>query len=135
VAIKVVNQGLLAMLDELTAQWGGFLLHLYKNDYTLIAASLLANLTEADFSGYAPQVVGGWTVAALLAGHGSSNATDVVFTNSTGVVGNNIYGYYVTNPASTVLFFGDRDPAAPAPMLLAGQGYIVGVTFTDVSEF
>jgi len=118
----VPDVGELDCVNILRLAWNGEAckLRLFKNDYTPVAGTTLANLTEADFSTYANQNCNSW----------ASPITDVAgkaFTieqvhqwvlSSTPATGNTIYGYYFTR-ASGALVFAERF-AVPVPMASEG---------------
>jgi len=80
-------------------------LHLYVNSVSLSSESFTtSSFTEATASGYASATLTGsnWTVST--AGSGVTTAiynTSITFTFSTG---QSVYGYYVTNTASQILW-------------------------------
>lgn len=109
-------------------------LHLFKNNYTPIAGSLLADFTEADFTGYASVTLAGWTTPVIISGKSSTSANPVTFTTGTVGTGNTIYGYYVTDSTNTKLLFAERDANAPIAMNVTGYQYKVTVNFTEKSQ-
>lgn len=80
--------------------------HLFQNDYTPVLGSVLSDFDEADFTGYGPidgygntagSVTGGVMVSQYRDTHGGLLVTPFIFTVSAiPIVGNTIYGYYVT---------------------------------------
>jgi hypothetical protein len=90
-----------------------YVFRLYTNNVTPGTGTVLADLTEATWGGYA--AVDGSTVTwatPSLAGHvAQTNGSNIVFNNTSGS-SQNVYGVYVTNPANTKLYFVERDPAA-----------------------
>lgn len=100
----------LAALDSAGAK-----LILFKNNWTPAVGDTISALTEADFSGYAAQTIGSWAASSFSSSKARAVASGnpFTFTNSTGVVGNDIYGYAVVNSAKTVLHFAERGGAAP----------------------
>ncbi len=122
-------------LDVLTANWGTLVVHLYKNDYTPNRGSLAANFIEADYSGYVSQIANNWRAAVqdpdLL--HWFSVADALHWQNTTGAVGNQIYGYFVTDGAGIVLW-AERFINPPFPMLAAGAFFDMQPVFTDTGD-
>lgn len=77
-------------------------LKLFKNNATISASTVLADLTEADYSGYLSQTIGAWTTPAA---DGSSRkyteATAVLtFAHDGGGTANTIYGWYLIDTLS-----------------------------------
>lgn len=108
--------------DELDAMKGNSplstaKLRLYKNNVTPTNATVLADLTEADFSGYAAQTLV-WGASSITAHIAEAAAATLSFTISSGT--QNIYGWYVTNSAGTRLLSVERDPSAPVAMDASG---------------
>ena len=78
---------------------------LFKNDYTPVAGTVLANLTEADFTGYAVQNVNNpATQAALDVNNRAVTFWDLVSWTKNGATGNTIYGYWVVDNAGNFLW-------------------------------
>lgn len=90
------NEGAMAAIELLRTELAGCTVHLFQNDFMPTPATVEADLTEADFSGYAAE-----TVAALLAayldpgGGASAQLPTVQFDHSGGATDNVIYGFYV----------------------------------------
>lgn len=114
--IVIPNTGRRNILNILTddtvgseGPYDGAVVRLFKNDIEPHAGMLLADLTEADFSGYAASSEIVWGPAFT----NSANEAVVVgdtkqFNHSGGATANTVYGYYVTNTAGTVLHFAER---------------------------
>jgi hypothetical protein len=104
----------------------GLYLRLYQNDLTPGRFDPASSFDEADFDGYAPVGFSTWTDAYLNASNqGQTDHDPVVFTQTGVIVTNNIYGYYVTDPTGDIIWFAERNPAAPVAMNLAGKTYTV----------
>jgi hypothetical protein len=103
-------------------QTSGYTFRLFTNNITPGTATVLANFTEASFTGYA--AVSGSTItwsAAALSGHiAFSNGSNITF-NNTSAAPVTIYGVYVTNAANTVLYYAELDPNAPISIPASGQ--------------
>lgn len=116
---------------------GTLLLHLFKNNYTPVAASVLGSFTEADYSGYADQSP---SFGSSVTTGGKGTITDSsarVFTVTAGGVSNTIYGYYVTaNPGGggEVLLWAQRFDASQS-MSSIGDSISITLVFTLDSEF
>lgn len=95
--IVVPNTGKIASLASLLVA-NTYTLHLYQNNYTPVRGTLLANLTEATFTGYAAVALAGWTVVAIDgSNYAYSIANTVFFTAGVIGVGNTIFGAYITD--------------------------------------
>jgi len=78
---------------------------LYKNNFTPTKASVAADFTEADFSGYADRVLD-WDVAFLNSTpRAQKNAGSETFVRTAGDVSNTIYGAYITDAGDMVSAF------------------------------
>lgn len=94
-------------------------LRLFKNNLVPDNTKVLADFTEADFAGYAPISLSGFSVPSVAAHVASSSPAPATFTITAG--SQNVYGWYVTNSAGTKLLFSQRDPAAPVALDSAGM--------------
>lgn len=72
-------------------------LHLFKNDAEIDAETVLSDLTEADFSGYASQAIT-WstTYTDPASGPGASDISTLTFSHNGGGTANTVYGWYMT---------------------------------------
>jgi hypothetical protein len=100
------NVGLVAIIDEILVNSGMALTyHLFKNDYTPVAGSVLADFTESTFGGYAAQTVTEPGSSIVTGPEAESAGNDITFTK-TGApeTAQQAFGIYVTftNSASTV---------------------------------
>lgn len=101
-------------------------LRLYQNNITPSDSDTAGTYTEATFTGYAGITLTGATWNAAAAGTIAYSAQQT-FTCS-GASSNNIYGYYVTQSASGVLLYSERD--ASAPFAITNSGDAVKITPT-----
>lgn len=133
--IKVPDAGLLKLLDYLSTNLFGTLkVRLFKNNLTVVAGTVLADLTEANYSGYAAQTAAGWSAAAIVSGAGSTTGTPLTFaTANPTTITNNIYGAYITDAGNTILYWAQNDANAPIPMAVPGQIYVYTPNFADTS--
>lgn len=129
---------LLISLNATLAEFAaiGLELRLFKNNFTPVYGSVIANFTEADFSGYAPVVIGPWNAAGLNVDTAFSDAVGnpFVFTNSTGAVGNDIYGFFAVEPGPGKVRFSARAATAPIDMQTAGKTLQVVLEYTDKNQ-
>jgi hypothetical protein len=101
-------------------------LGLYKNNYTIIAGSVFANITACDFTGYAAATPV-WGAASIDGGdHATQTATSIVFTQGTPGTTNSVYGYYLFDVVTSKLIGGDQLPGAP--FVTASSGDTVTIT-------
>lgn len=118
----VPNEGIANMLKLATQQSVPIKARLFRNDVTPTAATTLGALTEANHSGYAAQVLEPVADPVMTPnGKVMVQSMDVVFSHDGGLVGNSIYGYYVTIELETgpALWFAGRFKNAPLPMQAA----------------
>jgi hypothetical protein len=98
----------------------GSLTHLFQNDVTPSALTVLGDLVEADFAGYAaagPQTDWYQTVDAETGYHGVRNNDEAVYHATTGVgTPQTIYGWYVTSDGGALA----SAIRLPAPIIVAG---------------
>jgi hypothetical protein len=105
-------------------------LRLYSNNLTPDNTKVVGDFTEATFAGYAAVSLN-FSADAVVTAHVANDSADAVtFTITAGT--QNIYGWYVTNAAGTVLYFSQRDANAPVGMSSAGLNtYTITVTLSD----
>jgi len=131
------DDGLLRKMEDVRAAWNTTKLkvHLYKSNTTPTTASVLGDFTECDFAGYAAQDISTWGAAAVAAHVCSMVAAANTFTRSSTGAAQNVYGVFVTNQASTVLYYAERDPNAPRVLTNAGDSetYTARITDQDLS--
>jgi hypothetical protein len=133
VAVIVPMTGCIVELGILLVP--AYTMHLYKNNYSPIEASVLGDFTEADFSGYGGgQVITGWTTPVDSGAHRAiAHATTLVWTHGAGATNNDIYGYYVTQGAD--LIWAEAFNGGPVPMSSNGASLSVQPYYTARSEF
>jgi hypothetical protein len=91
----VVNEGELDMLAVLKAGIV-YKIGLFKNNVTVVDTTVLADLTEADFSGYgAAQTLVFGTPFTDGSGRGKMTAATITFTHSGGATANTVYGSFI----------------------------------------
>lgn len=138
-ALKVPDVGELLLLNILTANeaesFNTLTMRLYQNNKVPADADVLADYTEADFSGYLAQAFTNWGAALTTANKAQSQADSIDSTHNGGPTNNNIFGYYVTDSANTKLYWAERDPAAPTVINANGQKFTVVPRFTLSTEF
>jgi hypothetical protein len=96
----------------------GFNMHLYTNNLTPTTSTVLADFTEATFTGYTSVAVSVVTGPLVFGHYASVIFSPAGFTISAGT--QNIYGWYLTDDTDTILIASQRDPAAPVLMDAAG---------------
>lgn len=115
----------------------GFLLRLFKTNISPSQAdpASLYLTNEADFTGYMGQIIPGWNPITEFMSIAKSQAFPVVFFCDTPLlVGNQIYGYFVspTNNLARVLW-AERFTIAPVAMTLAGEALLVIASYSEQS--
>lgn len=113
-SLKLVDAGCSQRLTECRTNWNATPLHmhLFKNNYTPLTTTVLANLTECDFPGYAVQNIVTWGAPSVAAHIASMVAAANTFTRSTTGAGQAIYGCFVTLADNVTLLWAERDPVA-----------------------
>jgi hypothetical protein len=94
-------------------------LRLFRNNITPADTDTAVTYTEAVFPGYAAITLTGANWNAYSGGSITYNAQQT-FTCS-GVSTDDIYGYYITQLASGILMWSERDPAAPFAVRNSGD--------------
>jgi len=128
-SVVIPNSEWNAILTELIASgnaWDGSKVHLFKTNVNPSPNMVIADLVEADFTGYAASSAIVWgTPGYLPDGTAAVVGGGKTFTvGSTPSILNTIYGYYVTDSAGTVLLFARKFDAAVV-LSAAGQFVIV----------
>src|SRR5438132_1401876 len=95
----LTDSGERAFLTAIVGTYTNMQLHLFKNNYTPVEGSTVANFTEADFGGYAAVSLSN---AVQTVDH---VAWDAITWTRTGTPTNTIYGAYVTDNGGTVLYW------------------------------
>jgi hypothetical protein len=110
---------------------------LFKNNLTVTLATVLADLTEADFSGYAPQNVAPLD-PPVEADEGivRSQVVSVTFAHDGGAVANTVHGYYVTIelPGGTALLWVGQDDNFPFTYSDVTHMQVVDVEVLETQE-
>lgn len=126
----MVKQWRLYTLEMLAQDPGALLsstLHLFQNDITPTVNTLLADLDEADFTGYAPLDPIVWDSAFITPeGLYKLVGESTLFEMTATTVINTIYGWYVTRELATVDFLVvAKRFDAPIEVTVTGAGVLV----------
>lgn len=127
-AAVMMDQGLQDFLTDLIAgsHFSAMKCRLYSNNHTPANTDVLANYTEATFSGYSAVTPSGWSGSSVSAHVASSVAADATFTLTSGSQA--IYGVYLTDSANSRLYAAQIDPNAPVTLNTTVTTYVVSVT-------
>jgi len=89
--------------------------HLFVNNHTVTVATILADMSEATWSGYAAVNVAytDYTIQSVSAHQGTIIAPPFSWGNSSGT-GQTAYGYFVTQTGSAVLLWAANFDSPPA---------------------
>jgi hypothetical protein len=114
-ALVVPDLGEIELLTKLlinTADTEDYILRLYKNNYTPIAATVIGSFTEADFTNYAEKTIArsDWATPSTVSNKAESSVATQSWT--CGVTTNTIYGYYVVGATSGVCLWAEEFAAA-----------------------
>lgn len=102
--------------------------NLFQNDYIPTPSTVLADLTVATFSGYAPEVVAALLPAYLdPAGGASAQIATIQFDHSGGGVSNVVYGFWVETAGGTLILVGRFEDGIP--MIALGDSVPLDVKF------
>jgi len=112
--------GAMALLDFLTDELGTWI-HLYTNDLTPYAGTVLTDFVEASFPGYAPVQVKTWSVAMLQDGRAVTVSDPRTWTLPSAIPAVEVFGYFVTQGKSGALLWVERRTAGPIIMQNAGD--------------
>lgn len=136
-ALVISDAGISYILDAIRAKFNVDVLniHLFVNNLTPARTNVLGDFSEANFSGYAIQAVPTWGAPAVASHVATSQPAGVVFTVGVGGVSNNVYGYFVTDPGNSVLYWSERDAAAPITLSIVGQTYTINLINTYESKY
>lgn len=128
------DQGLVYQLEQILT--AGVKYRLFTNNVTPTLSTVLSGLTEAAFSGYAAvsQSWSNFTTNGVSGHNGFAIAAPINFTNSSGSPVS-VYGYYVTDPASspTMLLAVALFDSGPLVIAAGGQATVVP-TWGDFSQ-
>lgn len=133
------SPNVLAYLAYIWSQVGAKLTcKLYQNDVTPDKDTVIGDLTEATFSGYAPVTITGWNFGSVGL-DAEDRAVTVgdnvpIFTHSGGATDNMIYGYYVVDNVGALMWV-QRIDEAPVPIDAAGRFVGVNPLFTLRSQY
>lgn len=82
---------------------------LYTNDFAPDPSTLLADFTEATFTGYGEATIATWGDTINTGPARAGSTAQATFTAGAIVApGQTVYGYYVTDAAETVVLFSER---------------------------
>lgn len=100
-----------AMAALKTAMLDGGFAGLYQNDITPTVNTLLADLTEADFTGYARVTLAAWLVPYLSAERKGASISPIAIFRQVApfTVGNQIYGWFVLDKDGVLMLSGRFD--------------------------
>ena len=126
------DDGLVEQLTRILA--GGIKIKLFKTDVTPDRDTVLADLVEADWAGYAAVDLDDtdFTLSGVVAHQGYLIADPVAFLNSSGAA-KDAYGYFVTNADDDKLLAVARFDGAPISKD-DGESHIVVPAWGDFSE-
>jgi len=113
----------------------GALVHLYQNNYNPTPFDVIADYTEATYTGYASQAVASAAWNPVVQADGSAGLIGPgLFFNPTGTaITNVVYGYYVTDSTGATVLWGERF-AAPVGMTGPGSGFTMVPQLNGVSQ-
>ena len=107
------NIALEALVNKTTPQ--DLVVRLYSNNITPSDTDVTATYTEATFPGYSSQTLAGANWGAASSGS-ITYGSQLTYTRTSTGAGETIYGYFVTQAASGILVYSERDASAPVTM-------------------
>jgi hypothetical protein len=139
----LVDEMLAELLDEQTGKssahaYDGAKVMLFKNNPTLSTSTVKADLTEADFAGYAQITLAAATFAAAsVASHLASTTygSTLTWTRSTTGTAQTVYGMAVLNSAGTKIICVGNFDGGPYTVTNSGDAISETLTLRRSSEF
>lgn len=127
-ALLTPNVGVQEMLKRALnfSATGDVHLHLFKSNTTPAETDTVATYTEATFTGYSVKTLTGASWTITNADPSSASYAQQTFTSSAGSQNENVYGYYVTNSADTILLWAER--FSDGPYNIVNNGDAIQVT-------
>lgn len=130
--LVLVNGGEVIVVDATTTKTAGqnLILGLYKSNTTLAEATVVADLTAANFTGYSATTL---TAASWTTTPGAPTNTtypQVTFTSSAGSQSQAVYGYYLTQVTSGLLVWAETFSDGPYTITNNGDTIKVTLNFT-----
>lgn len=112
------------MVTAVTGSLVGAEIHLFTNDYLPTGITVIADMTEATYSGYAAEAITWLAVSSADDGTIEVIGTAGEFRPTDDVVPNQCYGFWIENGAGVLLAAGRFD-APPIPMIDALDALIL----------
>lgn len=128
-SVVIPNQGEKIALEALVNKTApqDLKLKLFKNNYSLVEGTTEANLTEADFTGYAEKSLAGSSWNAATTGDPSYiDYAQQTFTSSAGSQNQAVYGYYLVQGTSGKLVWAET--FSDGPYTIVNNGDTIKVT-------
>ena len=131
--LKLADLGCKQILIDAASVWNAtaLKLHLFKSNTTPTTSDVIGTYTECDFAGYAAISMTTWATPSVAAHVATMVAAAKTFTRSTTGTAQNIYGYYVTDNANTILLWAERDSNAPIVVTNSGDSYTVTPSLSE----
>lgn len=127
------DEGLIFLLQQIVLN--NVKLHIFVNNITPTKTTVLANLTEASWTGYASQTLtsGSWISLGVNSNVGTLVYPTCTFVN-TGGTPQNAYGFYITDNAVTKLLAVGLFDSAPITLPATTGTYSFIPTIGDLSQ-
>lgn len=136
-ALVIANVGEIELLDKMLKDALSvdevYLFRLFRNNYTPLAASVVGDFTEANFTDYAQTTLvrASWGAATTVSNKASSTYATIQ-SWTCGASGNTVYGYYVVGATSGILLWAER--FATSRVMVNGDELNLVPVFTFNSE-
>ena len=130
-ALVVTTQGEIVLLESLLGinPLVSVTYHLYANNWIPSVTDTLADYLEVSLTGYAPISIpaAAWAVIADNLGGAIGTAPEIAWLITQA---GPAYGYYVTDPADTVLLWAEAIPGGPYTFLADGSSFSLTPSFS-----
>ena len=133
-ALLVANEAEQRMIQMITnsstAQNQNLSLKLYKNNLTPASTDVLADFTEATFTGYSAVTLtsGSWTITP--GAPTSAQQSSATTFSCSGTTSELVYGYYLNQTAGTCLMWAERFSDGPYTIANSGDKIILTAQLT-----
>ena len=113
---------------------GGYVCGLFQNDLIPSLNTEIGDIVPADYAGYVPLPLLGWSTPITVGDHAKSIANLLEYLYAGPGTENDVYGYYVFHSTTGLLVWLERDPA-PFHFGPGSPPYQILPVYTWISEF
>lgn len=127
----IVDEGKIALLECQYPTLVTYLWHLLATDEPVTADTVVGDLTEPVWDGYAPFPMGTLSPAVIVAGRARTSPTPLPSFDNAEAFSVTVYGYFLTDDTGLVLIAAHNFGATVIP---AGQSLALAASVTDTNE-